>query len=88
MFLLLMPLEIRIVVDARYNPPRLKAAPDGVPQTQVETPHIDDLLSALTTVYGDHLIAARDECQTWGSSKCVDVMWRSRFSRRFLPSKR
>ena len=59
-------LQVRVVVDARYNPHRLKAAPDCVPQIQVETPHIDDLFIALTTVYGHHLIAARDECQTFG----------------------
>jgi hypothetical protein len=59
-------LQIRVVVDPRYDPHRLKAAPDCVPQTQVETPHIDDLLIALTTVYGHHLIAAGDECQTFG----------------------
>jgi hypothetical protein len=57
-------LEIRIVVDASFDSHRIKATLDGVPQAEVETSHIDDLLSALATVYGDHMIAARDECQT------------------------
>jgi hypothetical protein len=59
-------LQIRVVVDARHNPHRLKAALDCVPQIQVETPYIDELLIALTTVDGHHLIAARDESQTFG----------------------
>jgi hypothetical protein len=53
-------------VDTSFDPQRLKATLDGVPHTQVETSHIDDLFSPLATVYGDHMIAARDKCQTLG----------------------
>jgi len=55
------------VPDAALLVAKVKiTTPDRVPQTKFETPHIDDLLFALATVNGDHVITRRDEGQTFG----------------------